>query len=345
MLVGDPRKSLRIILENCGRILEYTDNLNWQAYLQDYRSRDAIELCIRRIISAASSLSGHQGARFDETLAPIVLSQDNPDCLPTVLLELMCNGVLRDAIRTLQTVTLEILSCPTGLVRDVNPLPDYKCIRAQSAQRLSNGRHGIVHVGAYAGEELEAYIAAGFRRILLVEANPDVIPRLLSHVEFWNNWLSRLEEIGLLSDRHPSIQVCHCIAGEQAGIAEFYVTKSAMQSSMLSPSNPELSLDRTVQIRMLPLPGILEELSWPINEVGVLVVDVQGAELKVLRGAEELLRHLQSVIVEVNWKDRYIGQCSFEELDSFLKEHKFLNRRFLQIRKHSADVMYSAIYD
>ena len=37
---------------------------------------------------------------------------------------------------------------------------------------------GVIHVGAHEGEEVQGYLKAGYRRILLVEANPDLARKL-----------------------------------------------------------------------------------------------------------------------------------------------------------------------
>ena len=52
-------------------------------------------------------------------------------------------------------------------------------------------------------------------------------------------------------------------------------------------------------------------------------VDVQGAELMMLKGATEILPHLQCLYLEVNQKKVYKGSPMVEELDEYLKNWGF----------------------
>ncbi len=56
---------------------------------------------------------------------------------------------------------------------------------------------------------------------------------------------------------------------------------------------------------------------------GFLKVDVQGAELGVLRGATELLKHVGVVYLEVEFSPIYQDQPLFADVDQFLRQHDF----------------------
>ena len=62
-----------------------------------------------------------------------------------------------------------------------------------------------------------------------------------------------------------------------------------------------------------------------------LKIDVQGAELSVLRGAAELLRSLTVVHIEVNFVPFYVDQPLFAELDQALRAAGFYLHRFLPL--------------
>lgn len=50
----------------------------------------------------------------------------------------------------------------------------------------------------------------------------------------------------------------------------------------------------------------------------LIKLDVQGFELEVLKGAEECLRKVKAVVVEVSFADYYERQCLFHEIVGFL---------------------------
>ena len=60
-----------------------------------------------------------------------------------------------------------------------------------------------------------------------------------------------------------------------------------------------------------------------IGHVDVLKIDVQGAEVEVLRGAEGLLDDVDTVVVEVSFFDLYERSSSFLEVESLLAPHGF----------------------
>ena len=69
----------------------------------------------------------------------------------------------------------------------------------------------------------------------------------------------------------------------------------------------------------------------PDAPVDVLKVDVQGAELDVLRGGERLLRSVRALELEVEFQTLYEGQPLFGDVDAFLRERGFVLWRLRDI--------------
>ena len=63
-----------------------------------------------------------------------------------------------------------------------------------------------------------------------------------------------------------------------------------------------------------------------ISAVDLLWMDVQGAELLVLRGMGGLLSSVRIIHTEVEFKPMYEGQPLFSEVDTFLREAGFVRR-------------------
>jgi hypothetical protein len=57
--------------------------------------------------------------------------------------------------------------------------------------------------------------------------------------------------------------------------------------------------------------------------VSLLKIDVQGFEGAVLRGAGELLEHLQYVYCELSFRELYAGQCLADEVIEWLRSAGF----------------------
>jgi hypothetical protein len=53
-------------------------------------------------------------------------------------------------------------------------------------------------------------------------------------------------------------------------------------------------------------------------------IDIQGAELLMLKGASEILPHIKCIYIEVNNKELYRGCAMINEIDDYLETRNFL---------------------
>jgi hypothetical protein len=79
----------------------------------------------------------------------------------------------------------------------------------------------------------------------------------------------------------------------------------------------KLSLD------MVTLDSLLEKLNIQAKDYNHWILDVQGAELLVLKGAKRSLINCRSLQVEVSKVEFYEGGVLWEDLLFFLKEYSF----------------------
>lgn len=116
------------------------------------------------------------------------------------------------------------------------------------------------------------------------------------------------------------------------GNSTLYVTQSADCSSLYPPNEPyverlygykdSLKVDLTVEIETTNLDTFCREEG--IEEVDFIQVDVQGAELDVLRGASQILENsLLGVQVEVEFSPLYANQPLFADVDVYLRNYDF----------------------
>lgn len=114
----------------------------------------------------------------------------------------------------------------------------------------------------------------------------------------------------------------HQIAlGPENTTASLRVTNFSDASSLLplaDASRSQFGLKETVFVptTVRKLDDYQSEASIPKPDL--IKLDVQGYELEVLKGATSCLRSTKAVIAEVSFEQYYHGQCSFDELVSFL---------------------------
>jgi FkbM family methyltransferase len=113
---------------------------------------------------------------------------------------------------------------------------------------------------------------------------------------------------------------------DHAGTAELHISKRSDSSSLLpigegqTTAYPGTEEATTEEIALETLDNLLTEpLAGPV----LLKIDVQGAELSVLRGAEKTLAAVDSIFVECSFVELYEGQALANEVIEFLADRGF----------------------
>ncbi|MEX2217457.1 MAG: FkbM family methyltransferase [Phycisphaerales bacterium] len=170
---------------------------------------------------------------------------------------------------------------------------------------------GVIQLGAHEGEELETWGRLGVQRALLVEANPAVYQRLLPRT------------LGL-----PGVRAVNCAVSDHVGRITLRLASGDQSSSILPMARhldiyPGITEVGTVEVPCTTLDQLLADLGLPAEGFNILSLDIQGAELLALRGAEAALRSIEAINVEVNFDELYRGAPQIEDIDGFLAARGF----------------------
>ena len=175
---------------------------------------------------------------------------------------------------------------------------------------------GIVHVGASTGQERLHYQARGLD-VLWVEAIPEVFERLAQNIA------------GL-----PKQQAFQALVSDSDGDAKtFFVSSNeGMSSSYLPPKQhkevwPQVTFEQTLSLTTTRLDTLFERERLDHNRYDGMVLDTQGSELSVLKGAGYLLRRFRFILVEAADFESYEGCCQVSELREFMMDNGFKEKR------------------
>jgi len=191
----------------------------------------------------------------------------------------------------------------------------------------------ILDIGACEGEDSLRYHSIFPRtRILAFEPlpkNAEIIRQALSHemadsFEFYQCAIGGEDGRGKL----------HVSAGRPENAASDKWDYGNKSSSLLSPAplmsrfHAWLKFEQTVTVDVLSLATVFDICG--LDVVDFVHLDVQGAELEILRGAGDLVRKVRSVWLEVSDHALYNGQPTSKEVEVFMKSagfHKLLDTR------------------
>jgi FkbM family methyltransferase len=199
--------------------------------------------------------------------------------------------------------------------------------------RILPDKKSVLHVGAHMGEEVQAYRDHGYSPIYLVEANPEILPDLKAKFQL-----------------NQDVQIISVAVGDSEGEAEFIVhrtRKGGMESSGLLHLEKLGEIVRVFNSELryrVPLMTIdrIVALNNLHNSVGLLVLDVQGAEMLALKGAVEFLREVATVICEVNLIQNY-QSCVLEiDIDKFFADMGFTKQLAIYHELYEGDRSFPA---
>ena len=193
---------------------------------------------------------------------------------------------------------------------------------------------GVIHLGGHVGQEALPYLLLGYDRVVFVEPDPQLIPALERNVGYVEKLRGHLDRFMDGTDGRPFGQVVQAAIGDKNGTATLHVQPQQTQTnSILQPIvGSHEKLDRPSQSIEVPMQTLDTFMSsglregWTAEDFNVLYINVEGAELLVLRGAIDSLKRFELVYAEVNLRPHYEGNPSADDLESFMTEQGFVLR-------------------
>lgn len=185
---------------------------------------------------------------------------------------------------------------------------------------------GVIHVGAHWAEEHEEYVRCGINRFTYIEPCKDAFYVLMKKFGFEYSENEYKHYSRGYGDEKMNINLLNYACGEKEGDMTMNVSNDnqGQSNSLLKPllhlqQHPEVIFDNKEIVRVQPLDYILFEK----QNYDFLVMDCQGYEGQVLKGAVNTLKHIDIIYTEINRGQTYEDNMEIEEMDLFLDFHGF----------------------
>jgi FkbM family methyltransferase len=171
---------------------------------------------------------------------------------------------------------------------------------------------GVIHVGANTGQERDIYRQYGLN-VFWIEPIPEIYHRLLTNIATYQNQRACMS---LITDKDDADYILHIANNDGAS------------SSILSLHHhrdiwPSIEYERDIHLKSQTLPAALSKSGANQVEYDALVIDTQGTELLVLKGAVSLLRRFKYIKTEAANFESYQGCATIGDIVTYLRPYGF----------------------
>ncbi len=186
---------------------------------------------------------------------------------------------------------------------------------------------GIIHIGAHECEEIieyEKYINRD--KILWVEALPD--------------------KVIYCKNKYPNLKIEEAVVSNVNEEVTFNIANNTQASSYLELGtctiiHPEICFINSFKTNTKTMNEILE--NYNNISFNFLNMDIQGTELKALKGMEKYLNTIDYIYTEINNEYVYKNCTLINELDEYLKNFNFKRVEIHTYGIHWGDAFYIKI--
>lgn len=183
---------------------------------------------------------------------------------------------------------------------------------------------GVIHVGANTGQEIKLYAQYGLS-VVWIEPIPHIFDQLQLNLA---NVPKQIALQGLVTDLDNVEYQFHLASNNGA-------SSSILELNLHQDIWPEVAYEKTIKLYSTTLTSLLTTNNINISEYDMLVIDTQGSELLVLKGALPILHNFMYIQAEVPDFEAYKGCCQLKDLQLFLgsegfkeiSRHKFATHR------------------
>jgi len=175
------------------------------------------------------------------------------------------------------------------------------------------GITSLIQVGASIGQEIAMFVEGGISHAVLIEPLP-----------------KPYEVLRLQCQAHSNYLPLNCLVGSETGKLEtiYIASNFGQSSSILVPTRhtevyPTIAFDEKLELQSFALDHVSAYVKQQFPDMpkrfDLLFIDVQGAELEVLKGASQILQEIKYVYTEMTLGVDYEGAAPYLKIIEYLE--------------------------
>jgi FkbM family methyltransferase len=171
--------------------------------------------------------------------------------------------------------------------------------------------NGVLHIGAWDGIEMDDYAAEGITNVIFIEAQISIFNTLLGRIRPYEN----------------ARALNYCVS-DKCEIVNFNITNNGQSSSLLELGKhadyyPDIKVEKTVPMKACTIEQIFERHGLDKHGYNFVNCDIQGGELKAIKGMGGMINNIQCFYLEVNEVELYKGCPLVGEVEDYLAQYNF----------------------
>jgi len=174
---------------------------------------------------------------------------------------------------------------------------------------------GVLHVGANLAQEIEEYYSCGIKRSIWIEADPALMDKLNAIVSKYPDAKAFNATAHMLDDVDLMLKITDNNSE----------SSSIFRMGTHSQKHPDVHVISETPVKTKRIDNLLVKNQIVFEGYDFLNIDVQGAELYVLKGiGKSNLEKIKYAYIEVNNEELYIGCALSRDIDNYMEKSGFV---------------------
>lgn len=177
---------------------------------------------------------------------------------------------------------------------------------------------GIIHIGAHRGSEGIVYEWFN-KKVVWIEANPLIFDDLRDNI---SNLYGQIAFNNLLGEENKSNVQFYLSNNDYASSSVFEFSDNLIEK--IKFNEKKIIMEKKIYLNMITLDSLIDKKKIDISNFDHWIIDAQGSELQILKGAKNNLKYCKSLYVEVSKDEYYKGESTkWPELRDYLTNNNF----------------------